>query len=414
MQAAILSIGDELVLGQTVDTNAAWLSARLAERGVMTRCHLTVADHVELVTEAFVRVSRDADLVIVTGGLGPTDDDVTREALAAAMGVEQELNEEALTHIRQMFESRGRMMAERNAVQAMRPIGSETLHNPAGTAPGIRATLGDAVVFVFPGVPHEMRTMYDLHVSPALPEQTGRVILSAKINTFGAGESTVAELIADQTHRSANPIVGTTVADGIVSVRVRSEFATVDETRSQLDATIAAVEAALGPLVFSRDDESLALSVGRLLRERGKTLATAESCTAGLVGKMMTDEAGSSDYYVGGWVVYSNALKHSQLGVPSDVLEQHGAVSEPVALALAEGARERADADFALAITGIAGPGGGSDEKPVGTVWIALADRGAPTIATRHVFIGDRDMVRDRSAKTALNKLRVRLIGAES
>jgi len=413
MQACILSIGDELVLGQTVDTNAAWLSQRLAERGVMTRCHLTVADHIEQVTEAFMYASERADLVIVSGGLGPTDDDVTRDALAAALGVEQELNEDALAHIRQMFESRGRTMADRNRVQAMRPIGTETLDNPNGTAPGIRAIMGSATVYVVPGVPHEMKAMYDLHVVPNLPQQTGRVILTKKINTFGSGESNVAELIAELTHRSANPIIGTTVSGGIVSVRVRSEFPSVDETRKKLEEAIAAVEERLGDLVFSHDDEPLELVIGRLLRKKRRTLTTAESCTAGLLGKMITEPPGSSDYYAGGWVVYANLFKHVQLGVHSHVLEHHGAVSEPVALSLADNALERSGADYALAITGIAGPGGGTDEKPVGTVWIALADRTARTIAVRNVFHGHRDMVRDRSAKWALNMLRLRLIGAD-
>jgi nicotinamide-nucleotide amidase len=206
--------------------------------------------------------------------------------------------------------------------------------------------------------------------------------------------------------------VGTTVSAGIVATRIRSEFPTVSKAQQQLDQTIAEVEQCLGPIVFGRDDQTLAQAVGTMLRQRGKTLATCESCTGGLVGEMLTDSAGSSDYYRGGWITYANAAK-VRLGVPAEMIDEHGAVSEPVACAMAECALTAADADYALSITGIAGPGGGSEDKPVGTVWMALAQRdntGIVTDAVRHVFPGDRGIIRQRAALSALNLLRLALM----
>ena len=415
MQAAILSIGDELTLGQTVDTNAAWLSARLAEHGVTTLYHLTVPDEVDAIVDAFRRAADDAELVLATGGLGPTDDDLTRQALARAMGAELELHERSLRRIEAMFRRRHRPMAERNKVQAMRPIGCETLDNPRGTAPGLTAKLGRATIHVMPGVPAEMTGMFDDHILPTLTDQTGQVILTAKLNTIGTGESDIAQMLGDLADRARNPLVGTTASAGIVSVRIRSTFADEAEAKRQLDDTARRVTDCLGPLVFGRDDQTLAEAVGIELAARKQTLATAESCTGGLVGKMLTDVSGSSDYYLGGWVVYANDAKQ-QLGVPAALIDENGAVSEPVARSLAECALSRTGADYALSLTGIAGPTGGSRDKPVGTTWIALACREVnriDTAAHRIIFPGERPIVRLRAAHTALNLLRLHLINAE-
>lgn len=409
MQAAILSIGDELVLGQTVDTNSAWLSARLAQRGIMTKLHATVADDRALIADEIRRAVDAAELVIVTGGLGPTEDDLTRFALADAMGVGLALDEVSLGQIAAFFQKRRRGMPDRNRVQAMCPLGARMLANRSGTAPGIHTPINDSQVWVVPGVPREMRTLWDDHIAPALPTAAGRTILTTKINTFGAGESDVAAMLGDLAARDRNPLVGTTVADGIVSVRIRSEFDTADEAQRQLDQTIEQVLAALSELVFSRDDVALAAAVGAMLQQRGQTLALAESCTGGLIGQMITDAPGSSAYFIGGWITYANAMKISQLGVDEALIEQHGAVSAPVAEAMARGALERSDADHAVSITGIAGPDGGTDDKPVGTVYIGLASRRVDARASHHVLAGDRPNVRRRAALTALNLLRLRL-----
>lgn len=415
MQAAILSIGDELALGQTVDTNAAWLAARLMELGIDCRIHLTVPDDQAAIAEAFNLAAARASLVIATGGLGPTADDLTRQALADAMGVELTLDEPALAVIREFFTRRQRPMNDLNKLQAYHPRGSAMLHNPAGTAPGILGRLGGAMVYVFPGVPSEMMAMYDLHIRPALAAVSGRVILTRTLHTFGGPESEVGRLMGELMDRRRNPRVGTTVARGIVSVRVRAEAAEREEAMRLMEETCGQVIERLGKLHFGADEATLPDAVGGLLHKAGLTVATAESCTGGLVAKMLTDIAGSSAWMKGGWVTYSNERKMADLGVAQEPLERFGAVSEPVAEAMARGALRRAGTDFALSLTGIAGPGGGSEAKPVGLVYIGLAERAAggaePRVRVeRAIFPGDRGQIRDRAAKTALNMLRIRLM----
>jgi nicotinamide-nucleotide amidase len=410
MQAAILSIGDELALGQTVDTNTAWLADQLARRGLMSRLHLTTADDQSAILAALRWALSQAELILVTGGLGPTEDDLTRFALAELMGTELQLDQASLDAIAAFFARRGRTMAQRNQVQAMCPVGAAMLDNPVGTAPGIRALIDGKAVICMPGVPSEMRHMFQRHVAGALDEQTGRVIRSAVLHTFGKGESDIAQMLGELMRRDRNPLVGTTVARGIVSVRIRSEAGDVPSAESALETTIGEVKSVLGELVFGRDDQTLAQCVGRKLDEAGRTLAVAESCTGGLLAKLLTDTPGSSGYFLGGWVTYANAMKQGQLSVEERLIREHGAVSQPVAEAMARGVLGRSDADYALATTGIAGPGGGSREKPVGTVWIALArrmdDHTVKVEAQLHVLPGDRAMVRLRTAHAALNLLR--------
>ncbi len=411
MHAVIISIGDELVLGQTVDTNGAYLSAQLAELGVMTRCHETVADERADIAEALRRACERAELVLVTGGLGPTDDDLTRFALADAMGCGLIEDAQAVAHIERFFAARNRTMHARNRVQAMRPADAALLSDPPGTAPGIHAKLNNTDVWVMPGVPWEMKAIWLKHVKPTLTAGGGRVIRATKLNTFGKGESDVAALLGGLAERDRNPLVGTTVAEGVVSVRVRSAFDDADEAQRRLGATVAAVRDALGDLVYGRDDETLAEVLGALLKARGEKLATAESCTGGMIGQMLTATAGSSDWYAGGWVTYSNDMKSHQLGVRPELIEQHGAVSKPVARTMAEGALEKSGADYALSVTGIAGPTGGTDEKPVGTVWLGLASRHTETQTHHRCLPGDRAAIRQRASLSALNLLRLQLIG---
>lgn len=415
MNAVVLGVGDELVLGQTVDTNSAWLSAQLVARGVMTLYHKTVADDQAAIADAVREAADAAHLVIVTGGLGPTADDLTRQAMADVTGKPLDLHPPSLERIRAFFKTLGREMPVANRIQAMVPRGSEMLDNDWGTAPGLKVRAGRSTVFVFPGVPHEMAPMFERYVIPSLPRSTGRVILTEIVHTFGAGESTVAEKLGDLMARDRNPTVGTTVAGGIVSVRVRSDFPSAAPARAKMDQTLAAVEERLGTLAFGRGAVTLPEVIGRRLQETGRTVVTAESCTGGLVARLLTDRPGASAYFRGGWVVYSDQLKQSELGVPQTVLARHGAVSEETVRALASQALWRAGTDYALAISGIAGPDGGTPEKPVGTVWIALAAAGtpAPTVtAERFLFPGARDLVRDRAAKTALNLLRMKLLAA--
>ena len=419
MQAIILSVGDELVLGQTVDTNSAYLSAQLAQRGIGTAYHQTLADDMATIAEAIRGALGRCNILLISGGLGPTEDDLTRHALAEALGEPLVLHEPSIDHIEAIFQRHGRTMPPRNRVQAMHPRGTTIIHNSCGTAPGIKAVAGNTILYAMPGVPSEMFTMFDTSVLPDLDAvNPGRhAILTATILTYGLGESDVADCLDALMDRNRNPKVGTTVANSFVSVRIRSESADPEDARRELDGTIAQVEQKLGPVVFGRDDETIQQALVALLRQRGRTVATAESCTGGLVGKLITDVPGSSEVYRGGWVTYTNQMKTRQLGVPAALLATHGAVSQQVSRCMASGALTRGDADLAVAVTGVAGPDGGSDEKPVGTVWVALAHRADGSggeVATDALLLrlgGDRDHVRDRAAKAALQMLRLHAMG---
>ncbi len=422
MQAIILAIGDELVLGQTVDTNSAWLSEQLSRLGMLTRYHQTVADDQAAIAAAITWACREAELVIVSGGLGPTDDDLTRQALADALGQPLVLHEPSVATIEAFFARRTKPMPAANRIQAMHPKGTEVIPNTAGTAPGLKAKLDKATVYVTPGVPREMVVMWERSIRPEIEAHTPDrgVILAMKVNTFGQGESAVGQTLGQLMDRQRNPKVGTTVSGGVVSVRVRSEFATADAARTQLDDTVAKIEAALGACVYGRDDDTLQHATVRLLQERGLSIATAESCTGGLIGAMLTDVPGASEVYRGGWVTYTNELKTSQLDVPPSLIAQHGAVSRPVATALAQAALTRSGANLALGITGIAGPEGGSEAKPVGMVWVALAWRQGTLTTSQAAGVdalcldltGDRATIRDRAAKCALQLTRYFLMGA--
>jgi nicotinamide-nucleotide amidase len=428
MRAIILSIGDELILGQTVDTNSAWISQQLAAVGCEVAAHMTVADDQRAIETAIEESVGRCDLLVISGGIGPTEDDLTRQALAAVMRVPLEMNEPWLAYLEAFFRKINRPMSPLNRIQAMVPRGATPIENANGTAAGIDATYisGDQKticrVFVMPGVPKEMKAMFVRDVLPHVRRQAGgAVILSRTLHTFGLGESNVADRLkahADLMRRDRNPSVGTTVTGGIVSLRVNARFPSADEAARQLDATTAECRVALRDLIFGQDDETLPGVVAKLLLADptsvrwGPAVATAESCTGGLLAKMLTDIPGSSRYFRQGWVTYSNEAKTDLLGVPAELIAQHGAVSEPVALAMAKGAQTQSGAYYALGITGIAGPDGGTPDKPVGTVWISLA-AGDTVTARRFVFTGDREMIRDRAAKLALTLLRFRLLGKE-
>jgi len=327
-----------------------------------------------------------------------------------------ELNEAWLGRLEQFFQKLGRVMPSTNRIQAMIPRGATMIENTAGTAAGISAQLGTTRVFVMPGVPKEMKIMFERDVLPRVREQTGgALILSRTLHTFGVGESSVAEKLntgGELMRRDRNPSVGTTVANGIVSLRINARFPSRHEAQKQLDATAEECRAALGDLIFGADADTLAVVLAASLASSRRTVTTAESCTGGLLAKMLTDVPGSSDYFKQGWVTYSNDAKRERLGVSENLLHVYGAVSEPVVEAMAKAARRLAKSDYALAISGVAGPTGGTEQKPVGTVCIALAfDADAPAQTRTFHFNGDREMIRDRSAKMALAMLRFHLLG---
>ena len=416
MRAAIISIGDELMLGQTIDTNTAWLSAELAARGIVTIEHRTIGDDRAALGETVCRLASTVDLLILTGGLGPTADDLTREALADALTPGQALVRDAaaVTRLERWFSTHGSPMPKSNLKQADRPAGTQLLANPHGTALGISGRLGACRVFALPGPPAEMMPMLLEQVLPTLERPaSGDVVLTDAVHAYGLGESAGAERLGSLMDRSREPLVGTTVSESILTARIVARGPQASAHRA-LDQTMAVVKEKWRPFVFGCAHESLASAVGELLRAGHGTLTTAESCTGGLLGKMIVDVAGASDYYLGGWVTYTNELKQTCLAVPADVLTEHGAVSEPTARAMAEGALKASGADYSLAITGIAGPDGETPDKPHGTVFIGLGQvvEGERRVRVRRfAFPGDRWAVRDRSAKSALQMLRFTLLG---
>jgi nicotinamide-nucleotide amidase len=424
MNAIILSIGDELTLGQNVDTNSAWLSRQLAAAGCEVTAHLTVPDNQRLIENAMIECGERSDFLIVTGGIGPTADDLTRQALAVVMRQELVLNDIWLGRLEDFFKARGREMPPSNRIQAMIPMGATMIDNALGTAAGIDATLTfdrpvpghsprkhSCRVFVMPGVPKEMTAMFTRDVLPHIKAAGGgAVILSRALHTFGLGESAIAEKLGDLMRRDRNPSVGTTASGGVVTLRINVRGESRQAALEQLDQTADACRVALGELIWGEDDQQLQEVIGKMLAERKLTVTTAESCTGGLLSKMITDVAGSSDYFKAGFITYSNQMKYERLGVSLEVINTYGAVSEPVVQAMATNAKRLGKADVALAISGVAGPGGGSPAKPVGMVCIALAHEGG-VVARTFNFPGDREWVRDRSAKMALAMLRYHLLG---
>jgi len=411
LNAELLSIGTELVIGRSLDTNSQWLSTRLSEMGVGVTHHTTVGDDHADNIDAFRTAARRSALVIVTGGLGPTRDDLTREVLAEVAGVPLALDEASLHHIEAMFARRNRPMPERNRTQAYLPQGATPIPNPNGTAPGIWMEVGSSVVVCLPGVPAEMYAMFNEWVAPRVRERFGgaRATVVRTIRTFGTGESHAEELLGDLITRGRDPEVGITASEATITLRVVAHGANPEEASAKAARDVAFIREKLGTLVYGEDDETLATAVGRLLSERRQTLATAESCTGGLVGHMLTEIPGSSAYYLGGLIVYSNEAKSKFCDVPLSLLEQFGAVSPQVAQALAQGVRARFNADFGVGVTGVAGPGGGTAAKPVGLVYIAVADANDCQVIQSN-WPADRSSIKIRSAKTALNLLRLRLL----
>ena len=413
-QAWIISSGTELTLGQSLDTNAAWLAARLAQLGIRAQRHVTVPDDVGAIRDVLVQAASACDVILVTGGLGPTVDDVTRQAVADAAGVPLELHAPSLERLRSFFADRQREMPAGNVVQAMIPRTASAITNTCGTAPGLYIELRGTACYVMPGVPFEMKAMFQQDVEPRLRASAdGSVLLSRRLHTFGVPESELGERIADLMQRGRNPEIGTTAELGMIGIRINAAAATRDEAQAYLDAAEAELRRRLGHAVFGRDDDTLAGVIGALLVDGNHTLSTAESCTGGLIGAFLTDIAGSSRYYLGGAVTYANEAKTSLLGVSRDELERHGAVSDVVARAMAEGAARAFGTHYAVSVTGIAGPDGGTAQKPVGLVFIGLHTP-SDTRGFEFRFGSDspRHVIRARAARTALNLLRLELLHA--
>jgi nicotinamide-nucleotide amidase len=414
MKCEILSIGSELTSGQNLDTNSQWLSRRLAEIGIAVGWHTTVADDLDANIEAFRIASRRAGLVLATGGLGPTQDDLTREVLARVAGVELVENAESLRQIEEMFRRRNRTMPQRNRVQALFPAGAVPIPNEYGTAPGIWMRLGNCWLAAMPGVPSEMHAMFETQVRPRLLALGlgGGVLVQRKINTFGLGESAIEEKLLDLTRRDHVPEVGITVHDAVISLRILARAPTLAEAQAQIVPVEQTIRQRLGPLVFGADEEELQDAVAGLLESKRQSLATAEGVTAGLVAAQLSSVPGISAWFRGGISAYDNRLKVELLGVPQTLIDSRGAVSAEVAEAMAVGCRTHLRTDLAVSTVGVAGPNDGGPDKPVGLVYVALAWSGGVS-SVRFSWTGSRAEVQRRTAKLALNQVRLHLLGKE-
>lgn len=423
--AAIVSIGDELAIGQSLDTNAKWLAGRLTSLGLRVLEHVTVPDDTSAMLGSLRRLTNDADVIVATGGLGPTADDLTREVLAQLLGDGLMRDDEAYRELHALFRKRGRELTEQHAMQALRPISARCLSNPHGTAPGLHAVhrIGDRAVDVFclPGPPHENQPMFEAFVVPAVRRLEGHVIRTRVIHHYGPAESEAARRLGALLDRDRNPIVGITASDGVISLRIRYEGPAAEAARL-IEAADAEAHAALHTHRFAvvhddagtEADAPIYAALVQALRDAGASLVTAESCTGGMLSEHITAIAGSSDVFMGGFVTYANSMKERVLAVPSKLLARHGAVSKEVAQAMAWGALQISGAHHAVSITGVAGPGGGSADKPVGTVWIGRASpAGVQAEARRFLFPGDRATVRRRSASTAAAMVLFSLLGRE-
>ncbi len=410
MRAEIVSVGTELLLGQIVDTNAAYLARQLSEVGVLVYRRTTVGDNMERLVTALRKALDESDAVITIGGLGPTMDDITRDGLAIALDDTLHRDETIAAGLRVFFESRGMPLLESNLRQAMVPAHGQAIENPNGTAPGLLFEKDGKIGIALPGPPNEFIPMVDDFVLPYLRRKTGNVgtIRSLVLRVAGVGESLVEETIKDLM-QDANPTVAPYAKVGEVHLRVTAKSDTAEEADNLIAERAKLVRARLGDAVYGENDAPLENAVVAVLKQRNQTLSTAESCTGGLVAQRITDVAGSSAVFLGGVVAYSNAAKTDLVGVPVELISRVGAVSPEVGQALAVGARERFGSDYGIGITGIAGPDGGTAEKPVGLVYIAVADAGGGDVEKVN-YIGSRSIVRHRASQTALNMLRLRAL----
>ena len=411
MQAEVLSVGTELLLGQTVNTDTTIVAKALSMLGIDLLYAAVVGDNVKRLEKAVHDALERSDILITTGGLGPTGDDLTKETVAAAAGKALALHEPSYKRLMEYFARGG--LSENQIKQAMLPEGCTVLQNDNGTAPGCAfQTAAGKLVVMLPGPPSELEPMLQNYAVPYLAQFQSAVIASHSVHVFGRGEAAVAEMIADPTENS-NPTAAPYAKEGEMFVRVTAKAATQAEADALCAPVVEEIRRRVGSFVYSVDVDSLEALVVDALRAAGKTLATAESCTGGLLAKRITDVAGSSDVFEMGCVTYANRVKEKLLGVPHETLEAHGAVSEETARAMAEGIVRASGADIGVGITGIAGPGGGTAEKPVGLVYIALSDGKSTWVAKRQPAgrMKSREWHRHCAASKALDMVRRYLAG---
>lgn len=407
MNCEIISVGTELLLGDILNTNTQYLAQELAAMGIPVLFQSTVGDNASRLDEMLELALSRSDVIITTGGLGPTPDDLTKEVCCAKAGATLTMHKESFEKIEAFFQSLGREMTESNKKQAMLPEGGLIFQNPYGTAPGCGVEFGGKVILMLPGPPREMRPMFEAYVKPYLLKFSGGTIVSHSLHVFGMGESTMSAAVRDL-EDGVNPTVAPYAKDGEALLRVTAMAKTERECEALCRPVMEEIRRRLGSKIYGVDCGNLQTRVVELLKKQKKQVSTAESCTAGLIAKRLTEVPGSSDVFECGIVSYSNEVKQRILGVKEESLKQFGAVSEQVAAEMAQGAYRVGKADFGIGVTGIAGPGGGSQEKPVGLSFVALYD-GTKTVVKK-VLTGrggdNREYNRTVAASNALDLLR--------
>lgn len=407
MIVEIVSTGTELLLGQIINTNSAWLSEQLNALGFNVMYHSTVGDNRERMAQVFAVALQRADIVITSGGLGPTLGDITKEVSAKLLNRELCLHQQSAGRIQEYFSSRGLDMPESNLRQALVPLDGIVLANSCGTAPGIIIEDAGKSIIHLPGPPNELKAMFSQELVPYLNRRylAQGVIVSRVLRVYGIGESSLENMLKDLVETQHNPTIALLVKDCEIHIRLTAKGENDSEAQMAIQTVEPIILERLGNLVFGRDSDSLEMVIGRLLREKGLTVSLAESCTGGLVSSRLTDIAGSSDYVIGGMVCYSNSIKSNFVGVPEAILEAYGAVSEPTALSMAANIRNKFDASIGIGITGIAGPGGAVAGKPVGLVYIAIdGPKGSRCLCFQ--FSGERKEIKQRTSQAALFELR--------
>jgi nicotinamide-nucleotide amidase len=409
MNAEIIAVGSELLTPQRIDTNSLFLTERLNALGVEVVAKTIIGDdRARLAETVRASLSRSA-IVVLTGGLGPTEDDVTRDAVAAALGREQEFRQAISDQIQERFRRGGRVMAEINKRQAYVIAGAEVLPNGNGTAPGQWVEQDGRVVMLLPGPPNEMQPMFTGECVPRLQRMLPRQVIRTRVfRIAGMPESEVDQKIAPVYTRFTNPVTTILAAAGDIQLHLRARCETAEEAERLLEEVAAQIEPILGNRIYSRNADPLEVVIGGCLRERGETLSVAESCTGGMLAERITSVPGSSEYFVGGFLVYTERMKRELLGVSEQTLQEHTAVSEQTAEAMATGARDRTGSTWAISITGVAGPATPNDPAPVGTVIIGIAGPDGCRTHRAHYY-ADRARVRTLATQTALDRLRQRL-----
>jgi nicotinamide-nucleotide amidase len=411
MKAWIITIGDELLIGQTVDTNSAFIGAELSRAGFDIERKISIHDRRDDILQTFRGINPDIQLVICTGGLGPTSDDITKQTLCEVFDTRLVLNREVLARVEEMMRRRGFPMNENNRLQAMVPENCRVIPNEMGTAPGMLFEK-DAAMFIFmPGVPFEMKHMMSHHVIPMLKKRFNtQSIIHKNIMTYGAPEALLAEMLSDfEAALPEDVSLAYLPSSGVIKLRLTGRGENRDMLEKIIGEQAGKLYQTIPDLIYGEDEKSLEKVVGELLAARKQTLSTAESCTGGKIAQMITSVAGSSAYFMGSVIAYDNSVKRNLLGVPDELLDKYGAVSEQVVAAMAEGARGVTGTDFSVATSGIAGPDGGTVSKPVGTVWIAVSsDKG--TVSEKYVYSSERHHNILRFSNAALNLLRLQII----